>query len=76
MAFSDMQSAIAEELARSDLSEEIKREINHAITFYGNKAFWFNEASMVDITTVQGQRYYALPANFASVLDVLSTIGN
>lgn len=76
MAFSDMQTAIAGELARSDLSTEIQREINNAINFYGNKAFWFNEASMTPITTVQGQRYYTLPANFASVLDVLSTLGN
>ena len=76
MAFSDMQTAIAGELARSDLTTEIQREINNAITFYGNKAFWFNEASMANITTVQGQRYYPLPTNFASVLDVLSTIDN
>jgi hypothetical protein len=76
MAFSDMQTAIAGELARTDLTVEIQREINNAITFYGNKAFWFNEATMAAIVTVQGQRYYPLPANFASVLDVLSTLGN
>jgi hypothetical protein len=76
MAFSDMQSTIAGELVRTDLTTEIQREINNAITFYGNKAFWFNEATLAPITTVQGQRYYPLPANFASVLDVLSTIGN
>jgi hypothetical protein len=76
MAFSDMQTAIAGELARSDLTTEIRREINNAISFYGNKAFWFNEASMAQVTTVQGQRYYPLPTNFASVLDVLSTLGN
>ena len=57
MAFSDMQAAIASELARTDLTTEIQREINNAITFYGNKAFWFNEATMAEITTVQGQRY-------------------
>ena len=76
MAFSDMQAAIAGELARSDLASEIQREINNAITFYGNKVFWFNEATMTAIVTVQGQRYYPLPTNFASVLDVLSTLGN
>jgi hypothetical protein len=76
MAFSDMQAAIAGELARTDLTTETQREINNAITFYGNKAFWFNEATMAEITTVQGQRHYPLPANFASVLDVLSTLGN
>ena len=68
--------AIAGELACTDLTTEIQREINNAITFYGNKAFWFNEVTLTPITTVQGQRYYPLPANFASVLDVLSTIGN
>jgi len=76
MAFSDMQAAIAAELARTDLTTEIQREINNAIAFYGNKAFWFNEATMATITTVQGQRYYPLPVNFASVLDVLATLGN
>jgi hypothetical protein len=76
MAFSDMQAAIADELARADLTSEIQREINNAITFYSNKAFWFNEAAMANLTTVQGQRYYALPANFAAVLDVLTTLGN
>jgi hypothetical protein len=76
MSFSDIQTAIAGELARSDLTTEIQREINNAITFYGNKAFWFNEATMAEITTVPGQRYYPLPSNFAAVLDVLSTLGN
>lgn len=76
MAFSDIQTAIADELSRSDLTTEIQREVNNAITHFANKAFWFNEATMATITTVQGQRYYSLPTNFAAVLDVLSTIGN
>jgi len=50
MAFSDMKAAIAGELARSDLAAEMRREINNTIIFYGNKAFWFNQASMAEIT--------------------------
>lgn len=76
MSFSELQNKIAKEISRSDLTNEIQREINNAIAFYGNKAFWFHEASMVSMTTEKGQRYYPLPANFASVLDVLSTLGN
>ena len=75
MDFSDMQAAIAGELACSDLTAEIQREISNAITFYGNKAFWFNEAPLADFTTVQGQGTYNLPSNFASVLDGFSTLG-
>jgi hypothetical protein len=74
--FSDLQERIARHLGRHDMAQQIQREIENSINFYGNKAFWFNEATMAEITTVQGRRYYPLPTNFASVLDVLSTLGN
>lgn len=76
MAFSDMISTIADEISRSDYTAvQIPREINNAITFYQNKRFWFNQNLMVTLTTVAGQRYYPLPANFAAVLNVRSTLG-
>jgi hypothetical protein len=76
MALSDMQTAIADELSRTDLSTQITREINNAITFYQNKRFWFNEDTMVTLTTIAGQRDYKLPPNFAAVTDVRSKLGN
>jgi hypothetical protein len=76
MALSDMQTAIADELSRSDLSAEITREINNAITFYQNERFWFNENTMITLTTIAGQRDYVLPPNFAAVTTLRSKLGN
>lgn len=76
MALSDMESVIADELSRTDLSTQIAREISNAITFYGNKRFWFNESQMVTITTISGQRTYTLPPNFGAILDVRSVLGS
>ena len=76
MALSDMETAIGDELSRTDLTTQIAREINNAITFYQNKNFWFNENVMVTLTTISGQRNYTLPPNFASVLDLRSQLGN
>lgn len=76
MAYSDLQSRIAAELRRSDLTSQIVSEIASAIEYYQYEEFPWTEASMVPFTTVQGQRYYTLPANFLRVTDVLSQIGN
>lgn len=72
MALSDMETVIADELSRTDLSTQIAREITNAITFYQNKRFWFNENTQIQLTTIAGQRDYILPANFAAVLSVRS----
>lgn len=78
MAFSDMQTAIADELARSDNGFTaasptfINREITNAITFYQNEHLWFNENVLSTITTISGQRLYTIPTNFASILNVRS----
>lgn len=75
MALSDLQSRVADELSRSDLTSQINLEITSAIQFYQNEKFWFNENLMVTLTTIQGQRDYILPPNFASVLSVRSQLG-
>lgn len=75
MALSDMQTRIADELSRSDLSSQIALEITSAIQFYQNERFWFNENIEITITTIQGQRDYVLPPNFGAVLTVRSQLG-
>lgn len=75
MAFSDLQTRIAGELERDDLTVEIQREIGNVVTFYGNKAFWQTEPVTMKITTSQGQRYYPVQANVVLVVDVLTTLG-
>lgn len=72
MALSDLQTNIADEISRSDLTAQITREITNSITFYQNKRFWTNENVMVTITTISGQREYTIPGNFTAVLSVRS----
>jgi len=74
--YATLQSRIAAELRRSDLTSQIVSEIASAIEYYQYEEFPWTEASMVPFNTIQGQRYYALPANFLRVTDVLSQIGN
>lgn len=76
MALSDMLSTIQDELSRTDLATQVSREISNAVTFYSNKRFWFNQNEEVSITTIQGQRDYKLPLNFAAILNVRSTLGS
>lgn len=76
MSYADLQSRIADELSRSDLTTEIQNEIASAIEWYQYENFPWNEASTASFNTVNGQRYYALPANFLRVTDALSQIGN
>ena len=76
MSYAAMQTRIADELSRSDLTSEIQLEIASAIEWYQYDNFPWNEASTVPFNTVNGQRYYPLPANFLKVTDALSQIGN
>ncbi|MDA8350498.1 MAG: hypothetical protein M0038_17155 [Pseudomonadota bacterium] len=76
MSYAAMQARIADELSRSDLTAEIQLEIASAIEWYQYDNFPWNEASTVPFNTINGQRYYPLPANFIKVTDALSQIGN
>ena len=76
MSYSDLQSRIADELSRTDLTSQIQLEIASAIEWYQYESFPWTEESMAAFTTVNGQRYYPLPANFLRVTDALSQIGN
>ena len=53
-----MQSRIADELARSDLSTQITNCINDAIEFYQSERFVFNETRDLTFNTVAGQEFY------------------
>lgn len=58
-----MQTRIANELARSDLTTEIAAAIQTAITFYERQRFHFNEGKST-AATVANQQSYALPTDF------------
>ncbi len=76
MSYADLQARIADELSRTDLTEEIQQEIASAIEWYQYEQFPWTEASTAAFYTINGQRYYPLPANFLRITDALSQIGN
>lgn len=67
--YGDMQARIADELARTDLSQEIANEIQTAIVYYENERFWFNEGQW-SFQTVNIQELYGLPLEFLADFDV------
>lgn len=60
--YGTMQSRIADELARSDLTTQIQRSIQSAIKFYERRRFYFNEA-ITTFSTVAAQEYYGTADN-------------
>ena len=76
MSYIDLQARIADELSRNDLTTEIQNEIASAILWYQDERLPWTEASTAAFNTIEGQRYYTLPANFVAVTDVLSQISN
>lgn len=53
----DLQTRIANELDRSDLTTEIQQAINSAVSFYARKMFSGTDTSFT-FSTVNGQEYY------------------
>lgn len=61
--YGDMQSRIADEIARSDLTSQIQNAIQSALRFYESERFWFNEGEST-APTVANQAAYATPLDF------------
>lgn len=77
--YGTMQSRIADELDRSDLTSQIQNAIQDAIKFYQKDAFWFNDASDT-FPTVDGTESYTIhtatasTTKFAEILSVTATL--
>lgn len=56
--FLDVRNRIEDQLSRSDLSTQIDREIQLAITRYNRRVSWLTEVRGATLTTVIGQRFY------------------
>ena len=69
--YGDMQSRIADELDRSDLTTQIQRAILTAVAFYERQPFWFAESSFT-FDTVAGQELY--DSNDAAAIATAPTI--
>lgn len=64
--YGTMQTRIADEIKRTDLTSQIQLAILSAVNFYKTDRFWWNE-SRSDASTVADQEYYGLPADFLAL---------
>jgi hypothetical protein len=68
--FAQMRAVIADDLDRSDLTTQINRAINRAITHYEKERFWFNEKTGT-FSTVANQSSYgsadSIPTDMAEI---------
>ena len=55
--YGDLQTRIADELDRSDLTSQIQKSILTAVAYYERQPFWFTESSFT-FSTVAGQELY------------------
>lgn len=60
--YGTMQTRIANEIARTDLTNEIKDAIQSAIAHHSNERFWFNDVRGKTFSTVAEQRAYGSTA--------------
>ena len=70
--FGLMQDRIADELARTDLTSQIKLAVQTSIDHYERQRFYFNEQRST-ASTVASQQNYALPTDFMTADLVLCT---
>ncbi len=71
--YSDMQARIADEMARTDLTNQIQLAILSAINFYKDERFWFNEGE-VTFNTIIGLDHQIVPTTFGEVDEITVTV--
>jgi len=78
--YGTMQSRIASDLNRTDLTTNIRSAIQDAISFYSGTRFWFNEARASTAEsfgpTVNGTEWYDLPSDFQALDTLSATVSN
>lgn len=65
--YATMQSRIADELSRPDLTSEIQNAIQDACYYYQQEQFFFNEAIDSTTVTVAGTNTYAGPSDLLDI---------
>jgi hypothetical protein len=64
--YGDLQSRIADDLNRTDLTNQIKENILLAIAHYRSERFWFNETSTT-LTATVSQSYVTAPTDILRI---------
>lgn len=73
--YGNLQSRIADDLNRTDLTSQIKENILLAIQHYKSERFWFNEASQT-LASVIGQVYVTAPSDILVIDDFYITVSS
>ena len=68
--FSQMRSKIADDLNRTDLTTQINRAINRALTYYKKQRFWFNEGTATFSTVVDQESYGSADGVATDIVDI------
>jgi len=71
--YAEMQSKIADDLNRSDLTSQIQREINRAIRKYSRKPFWFN-GQKFNFSVVANQQIYDSSDGLPSDIRIIDAV--
>jgi hypothetical protein len=73
--YGQIQSRVADELNRSDLTSQIQLAIVSAVEAYERKRFWFNEATAT-ATTTASTNYVSTPSDFVKEYFFQITVGS
>lgn len=68
--YSDLQTNIANDLTRTDLTSQIQSAVQDAIDFYATSRFYFNTTRSMTFSTVAGQIAYPIATTLPGVADV------
>jgi hypothetical protein len=73
--YGQIQTRIADELHRTDLTAQIKLAIVSAVEHYERERFWFTESITTSVTTTIGQNYIAMPSDMVNIDKIQITVG-
>lgn len=72
--YGDLQDRIADDILRTDLSDQIRDQINLAILHYGRIPFWFNEARTT-LTASNSASFLTVPSDYLETVELYIKIG-
>lgn len=73
--YGDLQDRIADDINRTDLSDQIRDQIKLAIVHYGRFPFWFNEARTT-LTASSSASFLTVPSDYLDVVELYINIGD
>jgi hypothetical protein len=72
--YTQVQSRIADDINRSDLTSQIQQQIKLAIKHYRTFPFWFNEARAT-LTASSSASFLTVPTDYLDVVDLYIKVG-